>query len=75
MNFSTRVSEVLSDRGLPAEEVEGHSGEEGWDALLMMQMKGHHLPQSFGELCLHELHAAIRALFEEQGVVHVLCVD
>lgn len=56
---------VTSDGGLPAEEVEGHGGEERRDALLVMQMKGHHLSQSFGELGLHELHASARALHTE----------
>lgn len=56
---------VTSDGGLPAEEVEGHGGEERRDALLVMQMKGHHLSQSFGELGLHELHASARALHME----------
>lgn len=53
---------VLSDCGLSAEEVEGHGGEERWDALLVMQMKSHHLSQSFGELCFHKLHASVGAL-------------
>lgn len=56
---------MTSDGGLSAEEVEGHGGEERRDALLVMQMKGHHLSQSFGELGLHELHASIRALHTE----------
>lgn len=70
-----RWCQITSDSGLSAEEVEGHCRKERWDALLVMQMKGHHLVKSFGELCLHELHASIGALFEEQGVVHVLCID
>lgn len=51
-----------SDGGLSAEEVKGHGRQEGWDALLVMKMKGNHLSQSFGELRLHELHASIGAL-------------
>ena len=53
---------ATSDGCLSAEEVEGHGGEECRDALLVVQMKGHHLPQCFGELCLHELHASVGAL-------------
>lgn len=59
---------VLSDCGLSAEEVEGHGGEERWDALLVMQMKSHHLSQSFGELCFHKLHASVGAL--NQNTTH-----
>lgn len=65
LNFTAlclRWCQITSDCGLSAEEVEGHSREERWDALLVMQMKGHHLSQSFGELGLHELHASIGAL-------------
>lgn len=56
------MSEAVSDSGLSAEEVQGHGREERRDALLMMQMEGHHFAQSFGELGLHELHASIGAL-------------
>ncbi len=65
LNFTAlrlRWCQITSDCGLSAEEVEGHSREERRDALLVMQMKGHHLSQSFGELGLHELHASIGAL-------------
>lgn len=56
------MSKTLLDCSLPAEEFEGHGGEEHWDALLMMQMKSHHLSKSFGKLCLHELHTSVGAL-------------
>lgn len=56
------MSKTLLDCSLSAEEFEGHGGEEHWDALLMMQMKSHHLSKSFGKLRLHELHASAGAL-------------
>ena len=46
---------------LPAEEVKGHGRQEGGDALLVMQVEGNHLPESLGELCLHQ-HDATGAL-------------
>lgn len=52
----------VSDGGLSAEEVKGQRRQERRDALLVMKVKGNHLSQSFGELCLHELHASIGAL-------------
>lgn len=53
-----------SDCGLSAEEVKGHGREEGWDTLLVMQMEGHHLFKSFGELRFHKLHGSIGALHQ-----------
>lgn len=38
-----RWSQITLDGSLPTEEVEGHGGEECRDALLVMQMKCHHL--------------------------------
>lgn len=60
------MPELVSDGGLSAEEVEGHCREECWDALLVVQVKGHHLCQSFGELRFHELHASIGALHADR---------
>lgn len=55
---------ISSNGGLSAEQVERHGGEEGRNAFLVMQMKVHHLSQSFGELGFHELHTSFGALKE-----------
>jgi len=59
------LNTCTSDCGLSAEEIEGHGREEGRDALLVMQMKGHHFSQSLGELRFHELHAPVGALHQK----------
>ena len=59
---------VKSDGGLSAEEVEGHSREVGWDALLVVQVEVHHLSQGPTEVCLHQLHTASTAPSTSTGL-------